>query len=340
MSNYEHLYSRENSLVALQIWDVHQTEPLKELYGKTYPPFIWDVHEGVASVYMQEDSFAMPEIELIRRAQEPTFISNWLRRYEQMLKPLEEAWSANVPLQTREELVRFCDQVMHAWVGLEVTYFAPMLPQGTITEQERKEALRLRAKAVAFLDDSDRIIVATLKQLYPALGDLVFYIGLNELRSEAIPSIEILKARSRHFLLFRGEIRADMSLEDLLSEQGITIFKEKPESQTTLKGQVAMQGKVSGRARVIKKKSEIPTLLDGEILVTAMTVPDYLPAMKKAAGFVTDEGGITCHAAIVARELGKPCVIGTKFATQLIQTGDLLEVDAERGIVTIQPTLE
>lgn len=57
--------------------------------------------------------------------------------------------------------------------------------------------------------------------------------------------------------------------------------------------------------------------------------------MKKAAAFVTDEGGMLCHAAIVARELKKPCIIGTKFATQILRDGDLVEVDANRGIITI-----
>ena len=83
------------------------------------------------------------------------------------------------------------------------------------------------------------------------------------------------------------------------------------------------------------KKENIRTVRSGEILVTAMTTPDYLPAMHKAAAFVTDEGGVTCHAAIVARELKKPCVIGTKFATQIFKTGDKVDVDAINGTVTI-----
>ena len=66
-----------------------------------------------------------------------------------------------------------------------------------------------------------------------------------------------------------------------------------------------------------------------------MTRPEYLPAMKKAAGFITDEGGITCHAAIVAREMRKPCVIGTKNATKVIKDGDLVEVKASHGQIII-----
>jgi pyruvate,water dikinase len=71
----------------------------------------------------------------------------------------------------------------------------------------------------------------------------------------------------------------------------------------------------------------------GDILVTSMTTPDYVPAMERAAAFITDEGGLSCHAAIVAREMKKPCIIGTKIATKVLKDGDIVEVDANQGIV-------
>ena len=64
-------------------------------------------------------------------------------------------------------------------------------------------------------------------------------------------------------------------------------------------------------------------------------MPEYVPLMKKAAAIVTDEGGITCHAAIVSRELNKPCIIGVKIATKVLKDGDLIEVDAEKGVVKV-----
>ncbi|MBU4375310.1 hypothetical protein KKH38_02310, partial [Patescibacteria group bacterium] len=66
-----------------------------------------------------------------------------------------------------------------------------------------------------------------------------------------------------------------------------------------------------------------------------MTRPEHLMGMKKAGAIITDDGGITCHAAIIARELGIPCIIGTKIATKVLKDGDFVEVDAERGIVKI-----
>ncbi len=71
----------------------------------------------------------------------------------------------------------------------------------------------------------------------------------------------------------------------------------------------------------------------GEVLVSIMTTPRLIAAARKAKAIVTDEGGITSHAAIVAREMKKPCVIGTRFATKIFKDGDMVEVDANNGIV-------
>ncbi len=110
-----------------------------------------------------------------------------------------------------------------------------------------------------------------------------------------------------------------------------------------LEGRVAMTGKARGRVRVIlhNKRNiskEVANFKKGEILVTEMTRPDTIMACKKASAVITDEGGITSHAAIISRELKIPCVIATKIATQLLKTGDLVEVDADRGFIKILKT--
>ena len=70
-------------------------------------------------------------------------------------------------------------------------------------------------------------------------------------------------------------------------------------------------------------------------MITEMTTPEFVPFLKKVNGIVTNEGGITCHASIVARELKKPCIIGTKIATQVLHDGDMVEVDADHGFIKI-----
>jgi phosphohistidine swiveling domain-containing protein len=100
-----------------------------------------------------------------------------------------------------------------------------------------------------------------------------------------------------------------------------------------VKGLVASRGMVTGPVRVVESAKDIGKVDEGDVMVSVMTRPDYLSAMKKAVAFVTDEGGVTCHAAIVARELKKPCVIATKNATKVFKDGDIVEVDADNGVV-------
>ena len=107
------------------------------------------------------------------------------------------------------------------------------------------------------------------------------------------------------------------------------------QSVSEVKGTTAFAGKIRGLVRIISSAKNHALVKRGDIIVTSMTTPDMLPLMRKAAGFVTDEGGITCHAAIVAREMKKPCIIGTKIATQVFREGDLVEVDANKGVVRI-----
>lgn len=100
-------------------------------------------------------------------------------------------------------------------------------------------------------------------------------------------------------------------------------------------GQCANPGYAKGKVRQILKPSDMPKMLKGDILVANATNPDIVPAMKKAAAIITNTGGITCHAAIVSRELGIPCIVGTKIATDTLKDGMEVEVDATKGIVKI-----
>ena len=100
-----------------------------------------------------------------------------------------------------------------------------------------------------------------------------------------------------------------------------------------IRGQPACSGKVIGKVKVVLDPKECSKIEKGDILVATMSTPDFLFGMFKAAAFVTDIGGMTCHAAIVAREMKKPCVIGTEIATKVLKDGDMVEVDAEKGVV-------
>ncbi|MFT4304935.1 MAG: PEP-utilizing enzyme [Candidatus Woesearchaeota archaeon] len=126
--------------------------------------------------------------------------------------------------------------------------------------------------------------------------------------------------------------------EDILTnkdaEIGIKDFNERFKNQfNEIKGRTAMIGKAKGYAKILLGRADFNKMNNNDILVAPSTRPEYLPVMKKASAIITDEGGLTSHAAIVSRELKIPCIIGTQIATELINDNDLVEVDADNGIV-------
>ncbi|MBI3032603.1 hypothetical protein HYY69_03950 [Candidatus Woesearchaeota archaeon] len=120
---------------------------------------------------------------------------------------------------------------------------------------------------------------------------------------------------------------------DLLKKYNIADNEEAKVS--SFEGMIASGGKAIGIVKVVFNAKEIEKVQKGDILVAPMTSPDYVPAMRKAGAIITDEGGITCHAAIVSRELGIPCIIGTKIATKLLKDGQQVEVNANHGVIKL-----
>ena len=111
-------------------------------------------------------------------------------------------------------------------------------------------------------------------------------------------------------------------------------FRPAAKVAAELSGYGASPGRVQGKVRVVTNPAAA-SLQFGDILVCDMTTPDFVPLMQRAGAIVTDRGGVLCHAAIVSRELGKPCIVGTKVATKVLQDGDEVEVDGDKGIVQI-----
>jgi len=185
------------------------------------------------------------------------------------------------------------------------------------------------------IDVLDPVIELVAKRFSLAVGDLKFATA-EELLAENLkdPDFESRLKLRRSNSAFYSRPDADLifvgtDYKFLARELDVVIDTD----IQNLRGVVAAAGVARGVVRVCESVSDIDKVQNGEILVASMTRPEYLPAMQKAAAFVTDEGGITSHAAIVARELNKPCIIGTKYATRVLKDGDEVEVDADSGVV-------
>lgn len=181
------------------------------------------------------------------------------------------------------------------------------------------------------------------------LEEMAHRIGLSLKETRFMTSQEIKKALFEK-VLNKAEIKSRVDFSLYYTAKGQELYyggeaarnivnkyiRKKAETDVTeLRGQCGCQGHARGRVCVVNVTSDIGKMQTGDILVSISTQPDLLPAMKKAAAFVTDQGGVTSHAAIVAREMRTPCVIATKIGTQVLRDGDEVEVDADKGLVKI-----
>ncbi len=139
--------------------------------------------------------------------------------------------------------------------------------------------------------------------------------------------------------LVDGVLTSHVGME-ALSVKERTLGLSSQSQVSELKGSTARPGKVTGRVRILKVNDpeatkEFRELFTEGVLVTSMTQPNVVDIARRASAIITDEGGMLCHAAIISREFGIPCVVGTHTATQVLKDGDLVEVDADNGVVRI-----
>lgn len=132
--------------------------------------------------------------------------------------------------------------------------------------------------------------------------------------------------------LFVLQSRPITTIKGNQKKNGQVSLQERSET-VILQGQGASPGIASGKVAIVYDIKDIGKVEEGDIMVTRMTNPDMVPAMRKVSAIVTDEGGMTCHAAIVSRELGTPAVVGTKKGTQILREGQVITVDGEKGLI-------
>ncbi len=190
-----------------------------------------------------------------------------------------------------------------------------------------------RVYAEPVYTEIEKFMVVMGKQISPDALNMTPEELDNYWQTGQLPPKKILQARYKNgaVVVEKGQIKIFSGKKALAIEKQLQPKKNK----NLIQGQTAYPGKVKGRVKIILNPRKVKNFNQGDILVTGMTRPEYLSLMKKSAGFITNEGGITCHAAILARELKKPCVIGTQVATKVLRDGMLVEVKANHGIVKI-----
>lgn len=258
-------------------------------------------------------------VERVRNALKENFQTTFALQQESSLKSEARALQLVNLFSGDEELIR------HIEDARELGY---VLTAGI------EEAYKSSARYLGFME----LVAGRIGIAFEELKYLLSYEVSDALRREKTIDAEIIEERKKGFamMILHGDYYVAFGDEGHAISQFIDTELNKVDiAVKELKGAVACKGFARGRVRIASQPSETRALVSGEILVCPMTNPDYVPAMRRAGAIVTDEGGLLCHAAIMSREFGKPCVIGTKIATQVLKDGDLVEVDANNGMVRI-----
>jgi len=234
-----------------------------------------------------------------------------------------------LPVDTRRKKTSLLKKLT---LDKEIIFLLSITEDFTRWQDERKKATLFTAHyATAILDEIARRVNIPF--------DLIKYLSPREIPRifTDTPSRALLEERRHHSVAYWDEDGHEI----ISGKKNVATLRKKLLGEKSFqdvqdfRGISAALGKAQGKVRIIRSVKEVHRVEKGDVLVAVMTRPDYVPAMKKAVAIVTDEGGITSHAAIVSRELEIPCVIGTKIATHTLHDGDFVEVNANHGLVKI-----
>lgn len=336
---YEKLFSRDFSLPSVEAWIRGECTNPKEWTQEKQPFLPYTIAER------SDDT-----VHFYYNLQGVSWIQDLLVKYatdnKDFIPKVEETVLEKIvyirPIYEKEEAIgqqslkRFIKELEAGYPWFEAMWwFFQMDDESKVAGFDLENLAKVRTLTDKLCNSSDIVIRNSLVELYPDLGDLSSVLTTQEILSETVPDERVLEERYNGYFFTNNQLFVNINKSRIEKSLGVHFKEEAFKKVTQLKGSIANKGMAKGPVRRVMGHKQLPDVKEGDIMVSPMTMPDFLPAMKKAAAFVTDEGGILCHAAIVAREMGKPCIVGTKFATKAFNDGDLVEVNANEGIVRL-----
>lgn len=363
MEKIEKTISRDLALADIYAWHRGYTLGMKKAIGWSYSDSIFFVHDGVTDIMRPpREHLTIFRNWILKKIDSR---SDWLDeeykkffilhdKYIRFCALSQKKLSQNI--KPENILVIYLEYITYIeeMIGPFITFFwLPIWLENDDIRQKKyhkQMSLSIRAR-----QESDKVFPLGAKLVSKILKCTNIYLKLDQEflsflsapelidflgKGKSINQKKLIK-RSKGFVYSRFGITSPVNsknIKKVIKKLGYDyqdIATPGKNAISIIKGQIAARGFAKGRVRIIISKSKIKDFKNGEILVSSMTTPEYVPAMKKAKAIITDEGGITCHAAIVSREMKKPCIIGTKIATRVLKDGDFVEVDADKGVVEI-----
>ena len=336
---YNKFFTRDFSLPALEVWYRGETITPKQWTEQKQPHLPYIIFERnddtVACYYNQKGVDWAQQLLLETAKKDKNFIGNLCQIIPKKLEFIRPLYEKPVAIN-HKELVRFLKELEEYYPWFEAMWWLMELTPEQLGDLDVDELREIRKQTNDLSVGTDIVIRKSCEKLFPKIKDFVHVLTTDEVINKKIPKLSELKARDSGFIYTDDKLFVGVTRDEVEDKYNIKLEKIETDSTARqIKGLSAYKGLVRGKVRRVMGHKQIFEIQDGEILVSPMTMPDFLPAMQKASAFVTDEGGITCHASIMAREMKKPCIVGTKIATQILKDGDEIEVDANNGIIRI-----
>lgn len=339
LRQYQKLFSRDFCLPSVEAWVRGESTNPKEWTNEKQPflPYIitersddtihfyYDL-EGVEWVQNLLVEFAHKNIRFI-----PTIEKTVLEKLA-FIRPIYEK---EEPINI-SDLKRFLRELEAGYPWFEAMWWFFQMDDESKTKGLNLDNLaKIRNLTDKLCNSSDTVIRKSLLKIYPQFNELSSLLRTEEIINDKLPKKDELELRDLGYFFANNTLVKEQDKEKVEILFKVHFAIEPVKKIRQLNGLPAYRGIVRGFVRRIMGHKQINDIKEGEILISPMTIPDFIPAIHKAAAIVTDEGGVLCHAAIVAREFQKPTVVGTGIASKRLQDGDIVEVNATKGKVTL-----
>jgi phosphoenolpyruvate synthase/pyruvate phosphate dikinase len=354
---FEKSITRDWGIIYAQAWHQVFTNEFKRQLEWGYTEVIYEGKNNTVSVYRAPAehlegmrSFIIGEIE-----KDPSWLSKQAEiakeRFHSILDLVNAAELTPFPICASQELAKilytFVQKnielgprfIMMLWFPIQMEGYqnAKRFQMAVRTAVETREQIERIGPLVDTFARKLATEVAQRAGLSRELSKFITYEEILDYLNKGVPIKEELLLRRKDYFIITTEGILHEPIEAYLNRNGYSLKREAINKDSEIKGQKAYPGLVKGRVKIIHNREMFQDFKEGNILVTSMTTRDFVPLMKMAGAIVTNEGGVTCHAAIISRELKKPCVMSTKIATEVLKDEELVEVDANEGIVRFLP---
>src|SRR3989338_339606 len=346
--------TRDAQFIVIECWYEGKGESFEKFFGFKKSPTAYLFNKSAFEFYTNRDDF---------NEKLPRQLAIWIRDNPKKIPEINEIVVNGLDFFRKsieshyesaegilKDIKRITEHLKDGYKSVLIEHHLPIFHGNFLEKGERLYEENVVKQIVSWRKNTGNIFFNTgissvghlLKRISEMKGweeGLLEHIRLNELQKamrneNPFPKEELKKRKSVPYLYFNFEVIYEHDIDARMEESGFRLDRNMIAGNSNeVKGMVANLGKARGTVRIIRSRDELGKFKEGDVLVAPMTFVWHEPVLKKAVAIVTDEGGITCHAAILSREFNKPCVIGTKNATSVFMDGDFVEVDAEKGIV-------